>query len=307
MSQKPAKFLHGDLMRHVAVMSLSASLGLVAIFLVDFVDLYFIAQLGDPALTAAVGFAGTLLYFALSVRIGLNIACSALSARMIGSGDLEGARRIGTNSLVFGLLVSTAVAAIAWIAAPQLLDMLGATGEAKARAISYLRISLLSMPVATLAMMNAGILRAHGDARRSMMATLAAGGVNAVLDPIFIFGFGWGLEGAAIASVCAMFAMMFTATIPVLRHYGGYTKFDPARFQLDLTPILAICIPAILTNIATPVGNFIVIRVIAPFGDDAVSGLAVMSPDGSADFLCRFRLVRRNRPHCWPEFWCAAL
>ncbi|MEO1676477.1 MAG: MATE family efflux transporter, partial [Pseudomonadota bacterium] len=67
-------------MRHIIVMSLSASVGLIALFVVDFIDLYFISLLGDTALTAAVGFAGTLMAFGLSVSIGLMIAMSALGA-----------------------------------------------------------------------------------------------------------------------------------------------------------------------------------------------------------------------------------
>ena len=276
-SARKAKFLEGDLMRHVAVMSLSASIGLVSIFLVDFADLLFIAQLGDPALTSAVGFAQTVLYVTFAVMLGLNIACSALSARLIGRGELEDARQIATSAVAFGIAISLVISAVFWVIAPYLLGALGAEGDTKAHAVSYFRIIVTAMPVATVGMMTAGLLRAHGDARRAMMVTLIAGGVNAVLDPIFIFGFGWGLEGAAIASVCARFATLLTALYPVTKHYGGFARFSLARFRTDLTPILALTIPAILTNVATPVGNSIAIRVLAPFGDEAVAGLAVVS------------------------------
>lgn len=275
--RRQAKFLQGNLMRHVAVMSLSASVGLVSIFLVDFVDLLFIAQLGDPALTAAVGFAATILYLTFAVTLGLTIACSALSARLIGMDDLDGAREMATNAVAFGVSLAFVIAAVFWVLAPGLVDLLGAKGDARGYAISYFRIVVLAMPVATVGMMTSGLLRAHGDARRAMMVTLVAGGVNAVLDPIFIFGFGWGLEGAAYASVCARFATLVTALIPVIRHYGGFAPFKWARFRLDIRPILALTIPAILTNVATPVGNSIVTRVLAPFGDEAVSGMAVVA------------------------------
>ena len=274
---RKAKFLQGDLMRHVAVMSLSASVGLVSIFLVDFVDLLFIAQLGDPALTAAVGFAATILYVTFAVTLGLNIACSALSARLIGMDDLEGARKLATSAVSFGVGLAVIIAATFWVLAPSLLDLLGATGQAKESAITYFRIIVTAMPIATVGMMTAGLLRAHGDARRAMTVTLIAGAVNAVLDPIFIFYFGWGLEGAAYASVCARFATLITALVPVIRHYGGFAPFEFARFKTDLRPILALTIPAILTNVATPVGNSIVTRVLAPFGDEAVSGMAVVA------------------------------
>ena len=274
---RKAKFLEGDLMRHVAVMSLSASIGLISIFLVDFVDLLFIAQLGDPALTSAVGFAQTVLYVTFAVTLGLNIACSALSARLIGKGALEDARQLATSAVAFGIGISLVIALVFWIVAPYLLGVLGAAGETKAYAVSYFRIIVTAMPVATVGMMTAGLLRAHGDARRAMTVTLVAGAVNAILDPIFIFGFGWGLEGAAIASVCARLATLVTALYPVTKHYGGFARFSLPRFRSDLSPILALTIPAILTNVATPAGNSIVISVLAPFGDEAVAGMAVVS------------------------------
>lgn len=264
-------------MRHVAVMSLSASIGLISIFLVDFVDLFFIAQLGDASLTSAVGFAQTILYVTFAVTLGLNIACSALSARLIGKGALEDARQLATSALAFGIGISFVIGVVFWIIAPALLGWLGATGQTKIYAVSYFRIIVTFMPVATIGMMTAGLLRAHGDARRAMMVTLIAGAVNAVLDPIFIFGFGWGLEGAAVASVCARIATLLTALYPVIKHYGGFAKFHPYRFKADLSPILALTLPAILTNVATPVGNSIVTRALAPFGDEAVAGMAVVS------------------------------
>ncbi|MEL7452953.1 MAG: MATE family efflux transporter, partial [Pseudomonadota bacterium] len=169
-----------------------------------------------------------------------------------------------------------AAAATAWGFAPDLLSWLGAKGATHDYAVSYFRIVVPAMPISTIGMMCSGLLRAHGDARRAMTVTLVAGLVNAILDPIFIFGFGWGLEGAAIASVCARFATLATALTPVIRHYGGFAPFEWSRFKTDLAPILAITIPAVLTNVATPVGNFIVTRTLAPFGDAAVAGLAVM-------------------------------
>lgn len=79
-----AIFLTGSPMRHIAVMTLTASIGLLTMFIVDFVDLLYIAQLGDSALTAAMGFAATILFFGTAFNIGLMIAASALAARKIG-------------------------------------------------------------------------------------------------------------------------------------------------------------------------------------------------------------------------------
>ncbi|MEL7200643.1 MAG: MATE family efflux transporter [Pseudomonadota bacterium] len=276
-SPRPARFLTGDLMRHIIVMSLSASVGLVALFVVDFVDLYFISMLGDTALTAAVGFAGTLMAFGLSVSIGLMIAMSALGARRIGAGDEAGARALATSVLTLGSLVGVAFAAVFWIFAPQLLALLGASGDAQSAAVRYLRIVMPAMPVMAFAMICSGLLRAHGDARRAMNVTLFSALANAVLDPILIFGFGLGLDGAAWASVLARLTMCATAAIPILRHYGGFAPFRTPQVVAHIRPIVGIAAPAILTNLATPVGIVFVTRAIAAYGDAAVAGYSVLA------------------------------
>lgn len=277
MLTSQAKFLTGDLLHHVVVMAMSASIGLLSMFVVDFVDLYFISLLGDPALTAAVGFAGTLIYFNMSVGIGLMIAMSALAAQKIGRGDSDGARKVATNVFVFGIITGCVGGLFFFLFAHQLMGFIGATGDAQIRGAAYLRIVAPSLPIMVAAMSATGLLRAHGDARRAMNTTLVAGIVNAVLDPILIFGFDLSLEGAAIASVCARIAMAITAIYPIFKIYGGIEPFNLDRFRDDLKPILGIGAPAILTNVATPVGALITLRFIAVYGNDAVAGFSVIN------------------------------
>lgn len=275
MANKQAIFLKGNLLRHISIMSASASIGLVSLFLVDFADLLFISMLGEQELAAAVGFAGTVLFFTFSVSIGMTIATSALVAQRLGQGVAEEARKIASSVLTFGIAISTLLAVLCWIYAPVLIGLIGAKGNTLELAVGYFRIVVTAMPIAAIGMMATGILRAHGDARRAMIVTLTAGAVNAVLDPILIFGFGLGLDGAAYASVSARFATMATALYPIFKHYGGFARIDAARFKSDLKPIIAIAAPAMLTNIATPFGNGFVTRAISEFGDPAVAAMAV--------------------------------
>ena len=275
MANKQAIFLEGNLLRHITIMSASASIGLVSIFLVDFADLLFISMLGEAELAAAVGFAGTVLFFTVSVSIGMTIATSALVAQRLGQGEPDEARRIATSVIVFGIITTCILAVLCWFYAPSLIGLLGAKGETLDLAVRYFRIVVTAMPIAAIGMMASGILRAHGDARRAMTVTLTAGAVNAILDPILIFGFGLGLDGAAYASVAARFATLITAVIPILKHYGGFALIDAARFKADLKPIVAIAAPAMLTNVATPFGNGFVTRAISEFGDSAVAAMAV--------------------------------
>ncbi|MDU8913049.1 MATE family efflux transporter [Aestuariicoccus sp. MJ-SS9] len=272
-----AKFLEGSLFRHVTVMSLTASVGLMAVFIVDFVDMIFISMLGNAALAAAVGYAGAILFFTTSFNIGIAIAAGALVARALGAGHEETARQRASNALIAGALLSALFAAVVWMNLGTLVDLLGAKGETKDQAVLYLSIIVPTLPFLHLGMAGGAILRAHGDARRAMTATIAGGLVNAALDPILIFGLNLELAGAAMASVAARITIAALALRPIFRHHGGLSLPRPGAFMADLPPILAISVPAILTQLATPVGQAWVTRSMAAYGEDAVAGMAVVA------------------------------
>src|SRR5450631_459208 len=96
-----AKFLQGSIMRHVIIMTLTGALGLMAVFLVDLADLFYLSRLGNADITAAIGFAGTLAFANLSLSIGTGIASAALVARNIGARLPERARDFATSTLAF--------------------------------------------------------------------------------------------------------------------------------------------------------------------------------------------------------------
>jgi putative MATE family efflux protein len=277
MANEQAKFLEGSLMRHITVMALTASVGLMAIFLVDLVDMIFISMLGREELAAAVGYAGAILFFTSSFGIGMSIAAGALVARALGEGQAQMASRRAATAMLYGVGFGAIFAALVWVNIPTLAALLGAEGVTLDLAIQYLRIIIPSLPLLIIGMVGGAILRAHGDARRAMIATIAAGVVNAVLDPIFIFGFGLELTGAAMASVASRVAIAFAALYPIYRWYGGLARPTAAEFRVDFPAIMTIALPAILTQFATPLGQAYVTRSMAQFGADAVAGMAIIS------------------------------
>ena len=270
-----AKFLSGNLFRHITVMSLTASVGLMAVFVVDLVDMIFISMLGRDELAAAVGYAGALLFFTSSFGIGMAIAGGALVARALGAGDEALAARRATNTLLLGVIFGAIFAAIVWGNLPVLTSLVGASGLTQELAVSYLRIIIPSLPLLLVGMVGGAILRAHGEARLSMMATIWGGVVNAVLDPILIFGLDLELTGAALASVAARFTIGAVALYPLLRRAGALAPPDLSALRLDLAPVMTLAFPAILTQFATPIGQAYVTRAMSEFGEDAVAGLAI--------------------------------
>ncbi|MDQ0510969.1 MATE family efflux transporter [Ancylobacter amanitiformis] len=271
-----ARFVEGSTLRHVAVMTATGSIGLVAVFLVDLLNLFYISLLGEEELAAAIGYAGTVMFFTTSVAIGVMIAGSALVSRAVGGGAPEDGRRLSTSSFVYMALVTTLLAAVMLPLVSPLLTLLGASGRTQELARDFLFIVLPSTPLLGIGMAASGTLRAVGDARRAMWVTLSGGLATAVLDPLLILGLGFGVEGAAIASVIARVVMAAYGLYAVVRVHKLASVPSVAHFLRDVAPLSAIAVPAILTNIATPVGNAYITHALAAHGDAAVAAWAVI-------------------------------
>jgi putative MATE family efflux protein len=270
-----AKFVEGNLLRHVAVMSLTASVGLMAIFIVDLINMVYISWLGDPELTAAVGYAGAVMFFTTAFGIGLSIGVTVLVAQAVGARDAGRARERATIGLwVCGVLAVVFTAGI-WLLLPWIVELIGASGRTADKTLSFLRIYTLSQPLLVLGIVGAAILRAFGEARRSMMVTVWGAVALAALDPVLILWANLELTGAALAGAGSRTVMMLAALIPVYRRIGGFAPITRAGVIDFLRPLSAISGPAILTQMATPVGQALVTRMVAVYGEPAVAGMAI--------------------------------
>jgi Na+-driven multidrug efflux pump len=125
-------------------------------------------------------------------------------------------------------------------------------------------------------MTSASVLRSAGDARRAMNVTLIGAPVNTLLDAILILGLGLGIQGAAIASALARLVMMAIGLYGVVWVHDLWGRLRVRTVLADAPAHIAVAIPAVLTNIATPVANAYVTRAMAPFGDTAVAGWAIV-------------------------------
>lgn len=272
-----APFTEGSVFRHVIIMTLTGAVGLMSVFAVDLMDMYFLSLLGEAELAAAIGFAGTILFFTASICIGLSIATGALTARAVGARDRAQTGCIVFNTMAFTLMVTIAVMIIIFPLLPGILSLIGASGRTHELALTYMHIILPTLPVMGLGMAAGGVLRALGDARRAMMVMVTAAIVNGILDPILIFGLELGLEGAAYASAASRIAMFIAGAWAIFGVHGLRTKICISDFMETLRPMLKIAMPATITNVATPIGNAYVVALIAQYGDSVVAGNTIVA------------------------------
>ncbi|MCF4097792.1 MATE family efflux transporter [Maritalea mediterranea] len=275
-SGKSAVFLTGSTMRHVIIMTTTSAIGLMSIFFVDAITLFYISQLEDPSQTAAVGRASYVIAFIIGMSVGFMIGTSAMVARALGAGQDEAAKSYAGTSVISVAIFGFLIAALGFLLTDWLMDLLGATGEALDYARTYLFIVLPSTPFFAIGIVTMGILRAHGDAKRSMYITLIGGFLTAVLDPIFIFVFGWEVIGAAIVSAIVRVSFAALGLYYLIGIHKAITLPDLSRFFKDLGDILKIAAPTVVTNLAAPVGAFLIARAVADYGDAAVAGQSVV-------------------------------
>jgi Na+-driven multidrug efflux pump len=263
-------------MGHVARMTATGAMGITFVFLVDAAGLLWISQLGDPTLVAAIGFAFAIQFFSVSIAVGFMIAATAMISRSIGKGDTALARRQAGAATVIAAVVQTCVALFIIAQRHELVAFAGAEGETARLAARYLAITMPSLILMAVALTCSGALRAEGLGAQAMYVTLFSGVLLMVIDPILIVWMGLGLDGAAIGlfafRICLVALAIYFAVVrndliarPTVLDTGAIFK-----------PYMLIALPAIATQMSTPVGNYLLTIVMALFGDDAVAAWAVV-------------------------------
>ncbi len=272
-----AVFTEGSTLRHVAVMTATGTIGLMAIFVVDLLSLFYVSRLGDQALKAAVGYASQVLFLSVAINIGLTIAISATTARALGAGDRPKAQRMAASGLIITAIIAALVAAGLFVFRGAILDnVMHAQQPARDVANKFLAITLPANIPFAIGMAFSGLLRAVGDARRAMYVTLTGGIVTAFTDPLLIFGFGLGVYGAAWATVISRLVFLSVGAYGAIYIHGLVGRPVRKAVFYDFLPIMSIGAPAILANLATPAAAVYTTRVFSDFGEAAIAAIAIV-------------------------------
>ena len=193
------------------------------------VDTAIVGHLGRSQL-AALGIAFTILGGLFAIFNFLQYGTTAQVARAGGAGESETARRLGAQavwlSLAFGIAVSMLVAALA----EPLVSLMGGEGDAADYAVTYLRIAAVGFPAAFLALGGQGYLRGVADLRTPLVILIAGNVVNLVLEVLFVYGLGWGIEGSAWGTAIAQLGMGAAFIVVIVRQL----RPGEARLQIAL-------------------------------------------------------------------------
>ncbi len=243
-------------------------------------DIFFVSGLGADAI-AVVGLTEAVITLLYAVAIGLSMAVTATVARRIGEKNYEAANIVTGQTIWIGLFTALLVAGIGLWFAEDILRLMGATDEVIDIGGSYTSVMLTgSITILYLFLFNA-IFRGAGDANIAMRSLWLANGINIVLDPLLIYGYGpfpeMGVTGAAVATNIGR-------GIGVL--YQIYHLVDgSSRIKVALTDLKIVSAVA-LRLLKTSFGGIaqfliataswvILVRIISTYGSEAVAGYTI--------------------------------
>ncbi len=244
------------------------------------VDTYFLGLVSTEALTT-VGLTEVMMTLIYSVAVGLSIAPMSIVARKIGEKKPEEAGRAAGQAILLTIAISMLIALPGIYYAEGLLTLMGASRTVVETGSGYTRIMFGSNVVIMLLFVVNGIFRGAGDAAKAMRVLWLANGINIVLDPLLIFGWGpitgFGVEGAAIATTIGrsigvgyQFYLLFN-TMKVIK-MGERAWVVDWNMQQRIVNIASTGAFQYLIGSASWV---FLMRIIAQFGDAAVAGYTV--------------------------------
>lgn len=263
-------------------MTMPMILGMFMTFSFSLVDTFFVSMMGTEALSA-ISFTFPVTFAMMSLAIGLSIGTSAVVAKYIGRGEMDKARKASTVTTYVAILSALVLAAIGYILLEPIFRLMGAPPGLMPLIREYMDIWLPTSVLLVAMVCGNAVLRANGDTRTPSLVMAGAGLVNAIFDPLLIFGWGpipaMGMQGAALASLVSwMAAVAWLFHVLVIRNELISRRLPSFLvFRDSAREMLKIGIPASGANMLTPVAAGVMTAIVAGHGETAVAAFGVGS------------------------------
>lgn len=254
--------------------------GMILLMTFGLVDTFFVSLLGTDEL-AAISFTFPVTFTVISLNIGLGIGTSAVIGRYLGRGEQHLAHEFGTGALMLAFLLVGGLCLIGWLTIDPIFLALGATAQEMPHIRDYMGTWYLAGIMLAMPMVGNSVLRGAGDTKTPSKIMAAGGLINALLDPLLIFGWGpvpaMGIQGAALATLIAW----IVGVITIIYLLAFRRKLILARlltwpeFRTSSRAILHIGLPAAGANMLTPLAGGVLTAIVAGFGTEAVAAWGV--------------------------------
>lgn len=238
----------------------------------QFIDSLWVGNLIGSDALGSIALSGTVVFTVWSFVIGLNNAALTILSQQKGKGSAAGLRRYLNAFVVLLSLMSIALGVAGYFLSEWILGLLGTPAEMMPMAVAYLKINFIGILFLFGYNFIGTVLRSVGDSKTPLYFVLIAVLLNTGLDPLFIAGFGWGVDGAAIATILSQ-GLSFTLGMvyTIRKRLVPFTKPHMPAKQ-EVLNILKLGIPAGLQMSVISAGVMAIMSVVASFGSAVVAG-----------------------------------
>ena len=262
--------------------SIPAIIGMTITSIYNIIDSIFIGH-GVGAM-AISGLAITFPLMNLAAAFGslVGVGASTLVSVKLGQKDYEGANKVLGNVLVLNVVLGLAFTLVFMLLLDPILYFFGASDATIGYARDYMTIILLGNVITHMYLGLNSVLRASGHPRKSMYATIYTVVINAALDPLFIYGFGWGIRGAAVATILAQ-VIALVWQFHILSDKSELLHFRPGIYRLRrkiVRDILAIGMSPFLMNLAACFIVILINKGLKEYGGDLMIGATCVTTAG---------------------------
>lgn len=270
-------FEHAPVPKAVAVMAIPTMISMLVVVIYNMADTFFIGQTNDAMQVAAVSLATPVFMVFMALGNLFGIGGSSAISRALGEKKVDRARQISAFCCYGSLGLGVVMTILCLAGMNGILRMIGASDNTIGYARQYLTYIAFGGPFIMFSTAFGNIIRGEGAAKESMIGNLIGTVINIVLDPIMILLLGWGVAGAAVATVIGNMA----ASGFYLWHFArkkSSLSIHPRDFRTGnriAVNVMSIGIPASLNNILMSCANIVLNLVLARFGDKPVAAMGV--------------------------------
>lgn len=277
---KETHFTSGSIKKAIFMLSIPMILEMLMESIFALVDIAYVSQVSVNAV-ATIGLTESVVTLVYALAIGLSMAATAVVARRVGEEDIAGANMAAMQAIFLGILISIVVGVLGFLFHKEILGLMGAAPDLIAEGSGYTKWLLGgNITIVLLFLINA-IFRGAGDASIAMWTLVLSNGLNIVLDPFFIFGWGpfpeLGVMGAAVATnIGRGTAVLFQ--LGILFFGWGKIKLRFKELQLQIGVMLNL-IKVSLGGIAQfLIGTsswVFLMRIMSEFGSEVLAGYTI--------------------------------
>lgn len=275
-----SEFTSGSINRAIFLLSIPMIGEMLMESLFAVADVFFVSKISVNAV-ATVGLTESVLMIIYSVAVGLSMATTAIVARRVGERKFKRASDAGFQSILLAVIIGALLGVAGFVFAEDILRLMGGDPDLIEEGLGFTRIMLAGNLSIFLLFLNNAIFRGAGDATIAMRSLLLANGLNIILDPLLIFGWGpvpaFGIEGAAIATTTGRSIGVLYQTYHLLNR-RGIIKIGWSNVVIrvrTLVELIKISIGGMGQFLVESASWIFLVRVMSHFGAEALAGYTI--------------------------------